>query len=385
MRCDVAVVGAGPAGSTAARFLAERGLHVTLLERYRLPRTKTCGGGLVMRARRSLLTDVSPAIERECRSVEVRLPGSPHAVVCRRDAPIISMTMRAPLDHLLAERARDAGALLLAPRAVEGVTADSRGVTLQTSGGVIHCRLVVAADGCTGTIARQVFGALRQAAPALEVEIPAPDRVLARLGDRARFDFGIAPRGYGWVFPKQDHLSVGIVSLRRGGVSLPRTLMTYLHALGLRLGQAAPRGSVVPIRPAGPPWLRQRILPVGDAAGLVDPLTAEGISGAVLSARIAAAAIAKGDLNPDRIERFYRYRLGRTLLRTLRMSRVLARLVYAPANLQRAVYSTAGSALAELVLDLTTGAAPWPTVVRTMRRELHLGGEKRGVALATSP
>jgi len=385
MRCDVAVVGAGPAGSTAARFLAERGLRVVLLERHRLPRPKTCGGGLVLRARRSLLTDVSPAIEREGRTVEARLPGNPHAVVCRREAPVISMTQRAPLDHLLAERAVDAGALLHAPRAVEGVTAEARGVTVDTSGGAIHCRLVVTADGCTGMIARQVFGVLRQAAPALEVEIAASDRVLARVGERARFDFGVAPHGYGWVFPKRDHLSVGVVSLRRGGVSLPRTLTTYLRALGLRLGRATPRGSVVPIRPAGPPWIRHRVLPIGDAAGLVDPLTAEGISGAVLSARIAAAAIAKADLNPDRIERFYRHRLSRTLLRTLRMSRFLARFVYAPANLQRAVYTTAGSALAELVLDLTTGAAPWRTVLRTMRRELHLAGETREAVLATSP
>ena len=385
MRCDVVVVGAGPAGSTAARFLAERGVGVALLEHHRLPRSKTCGGGLVARARRSLLTDVSPAIECECRSVLVRLPGSPHPVICQRTMPIISMTTRATLDLLLAERARDAGACLLAPRTVLGVTADARGVTVETSRGSVHCWMVVAADGATGVVGRRTFSAVRRAAPALEVEVPAPDRVLARLGDQARFDFGIVPRGYGWVFPKRDHLSVGVVALQRGPVNLRQVLASYLADLGLRLGAARPRGAVIPIRPSGSPWVRNRVLAVGDAAGLVDPLTAEGISGAVLSARIAASAIAKADFNPERIERFYRHRLSRRLLRTLSMSRLLSRLVYAPGGWQRAVYTTAGSALAELVLDLTTGAAPLRTVLQAMRRELRLVSEAREPALASSP
>jgi geranylgeranyl reductase family protein len=385
MRCDVAVVGAGPAGATAARFLADRGVRVALIERCRLPREKTCGGGLVARARRALLTDVGPVIERECHRVEVRLPGSTQHIVCERATPIVSMTSRARLDLLLAERARDAGALLLAPRTVTGIASGPRGIAIETDRGRIHCTIVVAADGATGTVSRAAFGTVRHAAPALEVELRPSDRMLARIDDRARFDFGVVSHGYGWVFPKGDHLSVGVVSTRRGAARLGRALEEYLRLLGLRTDAARPRGSVIPIRPAGAPWVRDRVLAVGDAAGLVDPLTAEGISAAVLSARIAASAIAKADLNPDRIERLYGYRLTRTILRGLSLSRLIARLVYSPPDWQRTVYSTAGSALAELALDLATGSAPWRTVLRAARRQLLLSNEHREVQLAGVP
>jgi len=384
MRCDVAVVGAGPAGSTTARLLAERGASVALIEQCPLPRTKTCGGGLVARALQGLMTDVTPAIEQECRDVEVRLPGS-RTIVCRRATPVVSMTTRAHLDLLLAERARDAGATLLTARTVTDIATDSRGVTVTTNHGTVRCAMAVAADGATGTVSRTRFDALRHAAPALELEIAPSDRVLARFGDRARFDFGIIPRGYCWVFPKREHLSVGVVSLRRGRVNLGRALTTYLGALGIDPGPVRPRGSLIPIRPCGQPWVRGRVLAVGDAAGLADPLTAEGISGAVLSGRLAAAAVTRGDLNPDRSERIYGRLLRRTLLKGLSVSRFVARLVYAPGPWQRRVYTTAGSALAELILDLTTGAAPWRTVLRTPGRTLATGHGKAEPIVASVP
>jgi flavin-dependent dehydrogenase len=142
-------------------------------------------------------------VERECRTVEVRLPGSGRTIVCRRDTPLVTMTTRAYLDLLLANRAAEAGVVVRAPCAARAVEATPTGATVTTDDGALHCALVVAADGATGTVSRAGFGAVRHAAPALELELPASGRILERFGDRARFDFGVVAGGYGWVFPKR--------------------------------------------------------------------------------------------------------------------------------------------------------------------------------------
>lgn len=109
---DVAVVGAGPAGSSAAHDLARRGARVVLIEKACLPRYKTCGGGLVNRAYQLLPGNVAPAVERECRVAELNFLKHGLYFETRRDAPIIHLTMRSSLDHQLAIEAQRAGAQL---------------------------------------------------------------------------------------------------------------------------------------------------------------------------------------------------------------------------------------------------------------------------------
>jgi flavin-dependent dehydrogenase len=258
-------------------------------------------------------------------------------------------------------------------------------VRVTTDDGTLHCALVIAADGATGTVSRAGFGTVRHAVPAVELEVPVPDRVLERFVDRAQFDFGIVPGGYGWVFPKQDHLSIGVLSTRRGSAHLGQALAAYLHQLGIGAGGARPRGYVIPIRPAGRPWIRHRVMAVGDAAGLVDPLTAEGISSAVLSARLATTAVVRGELNPDRIEPLYARGLRSHVLGGLRLAGLIAQLVYARQSVQRAVYVSAGPLLARAILDLSTGVPPARSVLRALGRALRPGTVARQPAVLTAP
>jgi geranylgeranyl reductase family protein len=373
MRYDVAVVGAGPAGSTAAFHLARAGLRVALLEREPVPRYKTCGGGLVGRAIRWLPGPVAPAVERVCREIVVGLAPRGLAFSCRRPDPLITMTMRSALDALLARSAAEAGAELLAPCAVTSVEPGGDGVRLGTPRGPLHAEFVVGADGATGTVARAAgWDARRHAIPAIEVEARVDDATLARLGQAARFDFGVPPRGYAWVFPKAGHLSIGVLTTRRGSHDLARSLWQYLAQLGIRPLHVERHGYVIPTRRANGPLARGRLLAVGDAAGLADPLTAEGISFAALSGRLAARALVRGGLDQARTRDRYERAVARHILPELRAAGVLARFVYGPPPVQNAVYRTLGPRLAAAVADVAAGTRSWRQVLSaTFRRRLQ--------------
>src|SRR3989449_6354420 len=140
MMFDVAVVGAGPGGPTAALTLARRGLSVALLERDALPRYKTCGGGLVGRALALLPPEVERVLERRCGQADLHLLDVNQRYRATRDppsAPIVATTMRERLDHVLASAAAGAGAALRAPCAVTGVTLEPRHVRLDTNTGPV--------------------------------------------------------------------------------------------------------------------------------------------------------------------------------------------------------------------------------------------------------
>src|SRR5690348_15393961 len=169
---DVAVVGSGPAGATAALALAERGVSVVLLEQHTLPRYKTCGGGLVGRALKLLPAEVQRVVERPCADAELNLLDAGLRYHATRERPIVAMTMRARLDEALACAAVHAGATLRAPCAVTGVMLEGRHVRLDTDAEPVSAAFVIAADGATGALARLAgWEDGRHLIPALEYEV----------------------------------------------------------------------------------------------------------------------------------------------------------------------------------------------------------------------
>lgn len=356
-RFDVAIVGAGPAGSTAAYRLAEAGLRVVLLEKEVIPRYKTCGGGVVGRARRHLAVAVDSAVEHRCRRAEVHLLDAGIGAACAQPAPIVEMTMRSALDAVLAEGAARAGAALRAPVHLTALEPDGACVTLRTTAGPLLAGFVVAADGATGLAARAAGWPPNPAmVPALECEIAVPERTLDRFQNVARFDFGSVPHGYAWVFPKGDHLSVGVLTTRRGRAGLEACLADYLRRVGITETRSVERhGYVIPLRPVAAPFVRNRTVVVGDAAGLADPVTAEGISAAAESGALAARAIVSADGDERRVRRAYERGLAATLLPELRVGRFYARLAYNLPRVRALLVRRFGDRLVDALADVMTG------------------------------
>jgi geranylgeranyl reductase family protein len=373
---DVAVVGTGPAGSAAALALARQGARVALLDRESLPRYKTCGGGVVQRAVRLAGVDLGSVVERACPEAALYLHDSGRRFGVTRDPPIMVMTMRERLDFLLATAAERAGATLLAPCRVRELSTNGRGVRLGTDREPLSADFVVAADGATGDVARMAgWEDDRLLIPALEHEITVDDTTFETFAVLPRFDLGTVPHGYAWVFPKAQHLSVGVLSTRRGARDLQHHLARYLALLGIVPRTAHRHGYVIPLRRRSGPLVRGRVILVGDAAGLADPLTAEGISFALLSGRIAGDVLARERRDERSLARAYHAELDKEIVPELRVGRLLANLMFERTAVRRWLFNSYGQRLTEALADVFYGRQGYRQIPgRALRRVFRRTG-----------
>ena len=291
-RFDVLVVGAGPAGSATAIHLARAGPSVLLADRARFPRDKPCGGGLTGRAFRHLPCDVGPVVERVVDRFVLRLGYGRH-FAHTAGAPLIHMTQRRRLDLHLAEQAAAAGADFRDGTRVEAIEVDDDGVTASVGGSRVRASYLVGADGANGIVARAVgLGEGIFPGVALEGNVPWDALDRASYERSAWVELGAVPGGYAWVFPKGDHANLGV------GGWLPEGPRLRNHIARLARSHAVDpdalsdvRGHRLPMRRLGAPAVSGRALLVGDAAGLVDPLSGDGIYEAFVSAGLVAHAI----------------------------------------------------------------------------------------------
>lgn len=364
---DVAIVGAGPAGGAAALALAGRGLRVGVIEKAVPPRYKTCGGGVLWRAVKRLPIEIRSTIERECRVAELVHHDPDLRFACRREHPIISMVMRDRFDHLLIASAQRAGGVeLFAGTTVREVQTTNDHVRLATSAGEFRARFVIAADGVNSIVAKKTGrAALRDIVPAFECEATFAPEVMAPWLEAARFDFGLVPAGYGWVFPKAVHLSIGVGTTRRGAANLPEFYERYLARLGFGAALHEERhGYMIPCRPRADLFALPRILFVGDAAGLADPVTAEGISAGIISGQLAAQAIVEGGSDVRTAQRRYAVALEDALLADLRIARWLAWLLYERPRWCAALLARHGAGMSELMTRVVCGETTYRAAVR---------------------
>ncbi len=293
---DVIVVGSGPSGSTTALRLARCGWRVLLLERDRLPRAKTCAGGLPRKTLEAVGIDVSDVAEASIRRGIVTYRTT-HPLEMRFERPLGQTVMRANFDAKLARAAVEAGVELREGCRVRGVTQTGDEVIAQTEAGEFRARTLVGADSVNSVVARAVgLMPKRRAAVAIEAEMPVPPDALERYRDALVFDFGLIPHGYAWIFAKSDHLSVGAAVFHdQGDKHIRQRLIDYATRVGL-LAPGQPldcpcKGHLIPLGDGPRPLHQGRVLLVGDAAGLADPFLGEGIYYAVRSGLLAAEAL----------------------------------------------------------------------------------------------
>lgn len=363
----VAVIGAGPAGATAALHLARGGVDVVLVERETLPREKTCGGGVVARALRHW-PGIELPVEHACSAAEANLTTRGLVLRVERAAPIVHMVSRSTLDAALVRAACAAGARLETERELVALRRTSDGVELDTTRGPLRARIVIAADGVLGkTAALAGWTDALESIPALEAEVPVSKELHARHAGTARFDLDALPHGYGWIFPKRAHLSCGVGVFRRGRAELRKALDLYLERSGIvASGPIDVKGYLIPVRPRRV-LAREGVLLVGDAAGLADPLTAEGISIAAHSAALAARALLETRCAPHAAARAYHSHLERELLGELSRARFLARLLYEHPNLAHRLLAWRGPAFAEAMVAVVTGERTYRSLLASPR------------------
>ena len=296
---DVLVVGAGPAGSSAARVAAEGGASVLLVDRARFPRYKTCGGGLIGISLAHLPASVLPTVEQNVREVKFSLRGgAPRSY--RRTLPFLALVQRERFDDALVKAAVDSGARFQDSVVVKSVEEADGLVTVTTDGAPLRARVVIGADGTSGRIGRYVGVQNRGTDLALEVELIRTPESGAYDGSIA-FDWGSAPGSYAWVFPKEKVLTVGVIQAKGEPQQTRAYLDSWLHSTGLdHLETGHSSGHLTQWRAPESPLRRGSVLVAGDAAGLLDPWTREGLSYALRSgcwAGAAAAAAARGSDN----------------------------------------------------------------------------------------
>ena len=296
-RYDAVIVGAGPAGSTCALRLSRAGANVLLVDRARFPRDKPCGGAVTRRAALNLPCDVSPVVEDVVTVAD--LVGADGTLRAREStAPIAYMTQRLRLDHYLVEQAAAAGVDVR--DGVGRVTLDGPATTAVIDGERYHADVLIGADGANGTAAQSLrLGEIRATGIALEGNLPRTAADVSRYEGRAVVDFGVMRGGYGWIFPKADHINVGVGGWLSQGTQLRGCLEQFCRRYGVPFDRLESiRGHRLPMKVPRATVARGRTCVIGDAAGLVDPLTGDGMYECFVSAELAmqqTIAVLNGD------------------------------------------------------------------------------------------
>ncbi|MBI2411788.1 MAG: geranylgeranyl reductase family protein [Deltaproteobacteria bacterium] len=292
---DAIVAGLGPAGSTAAYSLAQKGWKVLGIDKARFPRYKSCGGCISTKIERILDFDIKETVEETAFGATFTYKAG-RTMDILSDRPVGYNVMRDVFDDHLLKKAREAGVEVIEGLRVKGV-ADSGGfVTVFCEGGQeFKAKFLIGSDGSSGVVGREYFGLdPKEAAISITAEVPYGPAGKT-VHNKLFIDFGSIPFGYGWIFPKKDFLSVGIAgdAAKVGGKVkdyFNEFVSTHEALKGLKIDHRD--GWTVPIFYTGAATpVRGRVVLAGDTGHLVDPFLGEGIYYAIRTAKAAAVAV----------------------------------------------------------------------------------------------
>jgi geranylgeranyl reductase family protein len=363
---DVAIIGSGPSGASTAFYLGKQGVSTVIIEKETLPRYKTCGGGFVNRGRKNMPFEIDEVIEREFFAVDSYFNNSKIFYQSSKKKPIITMIMRDAFDNLIVEKAKEFGVTLLENHTLKGLEFLNDKTILKTSKGIISTNFVIAADGVLSTTAKMAGWKqeTRKLIPALEYEVEVSEEDFKRLSKSVRFDIDAVPYGYAWSFPKKNHLSLGVLTTKKGKINLKNYYKKYLQTLGInKTIKEDAHGFQIPISPRTDGFVKNNVFLIGDAAGFAEPITAEGISNAILSGKYVAEALIESKLNKELAEKIYLEKLNIKLLPELQSGVVLSKFFFHNNPVRNLMLKKYGQHFNDLMVDILHGDKPFPTNV----------------------
>lgn len=374
MYYDAAVVGAGPSGAWGAYSLARRGARVLLIDPTH-PREKPCGGGVTGRA----LELVAPAVDLQALpAVSVQAAwfsasSTPSTAIVPLPEGALVVASRAQFDALLLDAARRAGALLLSGRATN-LRRTASGFEIETSAGARHAAYLIGADGVNSFVRKRFAGAFRRD----QLSVATGFFAHGVTSDQIEIEFQANPPGYIWSFPRPTHLAIGVCVQADAGSQTPvlrRSMADWIERAGIACGaRLEPYAWPIPslsaadfdrLQPCGSGWCL-----VGDAAGLVDPITREGIYFALRSGEWAADAIGSG---PDAFRRYasrVRDEIGGELVRAARLKAAFFRPRFTRLMID-ALHTS--QPIARVMADLVSGVQGYTGLPRRLARTCEIG------------
>lgn len=369
------VLGGGPAGSAAAATLAQAGVRTAVVDKSRFPRQKLCGGLLTLRSQHQFEQIFGEGWEQtfEERRHGMQLVHDHQLLNAVQSEHPLCFTQRRHFDHLLLQRAQDRGAQTLLGDGVQGIDPQRRTCTLR-SGVVIGYDHLIGCDGVNSMAAKALFGRSfdpRGIGFGLETEIPR--EAVSRHVEDPEIHFGVVRWGYAWIFPKRDTLTVGLGGLMRHNGDMRPLMQNFVQrSTGLREGYRI-QGHHIPFGDARQTPGRGTVLLAGDAAGLVDPITGEGIAFAMESGHLAAQAVI-GALKGGEAALPRYTRSLRPALRAIGHGKALRHLFF-PRAMEGLFRRTipGSTTLTRLHMDLLAGAIEYPAYTRRVAQRLLPG------------
>jgi geranylgeranyl reductase family protein len=398
---DVIVAGAGPAGSTAARRLAQRGLNVLLLDKAKFPRHKTGAGGIRDIVEKSFLDfDIKEIIQRRVFGQRFFSP-SGKVVNCSRPKASGFMVLREEFDHLLLRKAGESGAEVRDGIGVVSARQDERQVTVVLSDkSQVTGRYLVGADGTNSVVAKSLGfyegWKGKSAAVCIDVEVEVGEEAVTRIcgvpydkeGVTIDIYFGPVPHGYIWCFPKKSILSLG-AGCRQDRVKnirshFNRWFNEFKAKYNLDPEIISDTATRLPYSGAAKNTVIGRTVLIGDAAGFVNPYSGEGIPMAIQSGLIAAPIVDEAAKESDpRILRNYEKAWKAEFGDDLKVGKSIAKLVFKSEKNMETIcrLGIEDPVINEIMYSMIAGLDSYKNLKRKLVKRIGLKHPRAGLSL----